>query len=162
MSGDNETTWTDAVPKDRRAFTASEMIECSACSRANPPTRSNCLYCGAALETSGAASLVPVASPIPESEPGNLYHVVAVIAAAPADSSSLSLTTAPREFVPIGNDALFCSFTNAVQAEMTCARLGEAFATVTVEDEQLNLDLSPQELRALEFTHDSMIAVLRR
>jgi hypothetical protein len=32
-----------------RAFTHAEMVACEACLRANPPTRMNCLYCGATL-----------------------------------------------------------------------------------------------------------------
>ncbi len=32
------------------AFTAAELIKCGACSRANPPNRENCLYCGFGLK----------------------------------------------------------------------------------------------------------------
>ncbi|MDQ1523107.1 MAG: hypothetical protein QOE47_1031 [Pyrinomonadaceae bacterium] len=32
-----------------RAFAPAEMVACEACLRANPPTRMNCLYCGAAM-----------------------------------------------------------------------------------------------------------------
>ncbi|HEY0083308.1 MAG TPA: hypothetical protein VGB61_10990 [Pyrinomonadaceae bacterium] len=35
-----------------RAFAPAEMVACEACLRANPPTRMNCLYCGAALPAS--------------------------------------------------------------------------------------------------------------
>ncbi|HZH91554.1 MAG TPA: hypothetical protein VEX70_13160 [Pyrinomonadaceae bacterium] len=35
-----------------RAFTHAEMVACEACLRANPPTRINCLYCGATLPAS--------------------------------------------------------------------------------------------------------------
>lgn len=34
---------------DARPFSHEEMIVCEACLRANPPTRSNCFYCGAVL-----------------------------------------------------------------------------------------------------------------
>jgi hypothetical protein len=34
-----------------KSFAADELINCDECSRANPPTRSACLYCGAALAT---------------------------------------------------------------------------------------------------------------
>src|SRR5438105_2996223 len=36
----------DAKPQ---SFALAEMVTCDACLRANPPTRSNCLYCGAIL-----------------------------------------------------------------------------------------------------------------
>ncbi len=38
----------DALPSVR-AFAPAEMVACEACLRANPPTRMNCLYCGAQL-----------------------------------------------------------------------------------------------------------------
>src|SRR6059058_6110468 len=34
-----------------RSFAAGELINCDECARANPPTRSACLYCGAVLAT---------------------------------------------------------------------------------------------------------------
>lgn len=37
------------APLATRAFTHAEMVACEACLRANPPTRMNCLYCGATL-----------------------------------------------------------------------------------------------------------------
>ena len=40
----------DASRRDEaRPFTHEEMLTCEECLRANPPTRSNCFYCGAAL-----------------------------------------------------------------------------------------------------------------
>lgn len=39
-----------------RAFAPVEMIGCEACLRANPPTRMNCLYCGAVLPVANAAN----------------------------------------------------------------------------------------------------------
>ncbi|HEV2882483.1 MAG TPA: hypothetical protein VGX24_14485 [Pyrinomonadaceae bacterium] len=37
-----------------RAFAPAEMVACDACLRGNPPTRMNCLYCGAALPAPAA------------------------------------------------------------------------------------------------------------
>lgn len=37
------------APLAARAFAPGEMVACEACLRANPPTRMNCLYCGAVL-----------------------------------------------------------------------------------------------------------------
>jgi hypothetical protein len=51
-----------AVPETRpQSFAHAEMITCDACLRANPPTRSNCLYCGATLPVNenAAESLSP-------------------------------------------------------------------------------------------------------
>ena len=37
------------APLATRAFAHTELVACEACLRANPPTRMNCLYCGATL-----------------------------------------------------------------------------------------------------------------
>src|SRR6267142_2029555 len=50
----------DARPQ---SFAAAEMITCDACLRANPPTRANCLYCGATLPVN---SEVVNAKPAPQ------------------------------------------------------------------------------------------------
>lgn len=44
------------VQKENPAFQAEEMIDCRECRRKNPPTRLDCLYCGAELELSEARS----------------------------------------------------------------------------------------------------------
>ena len=40
----------------QRAFSPAEMVACEACLRANPPTRMNCLYCGAVLPVADASN----------------------------------------------------------------------------------------------------------
>ncbi len=53
MSNEDDELWLIAegagAPTATRAFTHAEMVACEACLRANPPTRMNCLYCGAML-----------------------------------------------------------------------------------------------------------------
>jgi hypothetical protein len=44
-----------ARPDDARPFSHKEMVTCEECLRANPPTRPNCLYCGAKLPLPDAA-----------------------------------------------------------------------------------------------------------
>jgi RNA polymerase subunit RPABC4/transcription elongation factor Spt4 len=42
----------EAAPAAKpNSFAAGEMVACDACLRANPPTRSSCIYCGGALAT---------------------------------------------------------------------------------------------------------------
>jgi hypothetical protein len=45
-----------ARPDEARPFAHDEMVTCEDCLRANPPTRSNCLYCGAGLPLSETAA----------------------------------------------------------------------------------------------------------
>ena len=42
-----------------KGFAAAELISCEVCARANPPTRTACLYCGAALRKTAASQEVP-------------------------------------------------------------------------------------------------------
>ncbi|HEX8745731.1 MAG TPA: hypothetical protein VF717_00925 [Pyrinomonadaceae bacterium] len=53
MSEEHENFLTEpeeaARPDDARPFSHKEMLTCEECLRANPPTRSNCLYCGVKL-----------------------------------------------------------------------------------------------------------------
>ena len=57
---------------EQRGFSSKEMVKCDACLRANPPTRTNCLYCQAALPSteSGAALRKPTLRPMEAWEQG--------------------------------------------------------------------------------------------
>jgi hypothetical protein len=59
-----------------RRFSHDEMVACAECLRANPPTRMNCLYCGARLPASdrGAEHLRPTLRRLEEWEGG--YNIV--------------------------------------------------------------------------------------
>jgi hypothetical protein len=170
VTADNEPKWTDAAPKDRRAFSASEMIECSGCSRANAPTRTNCLYCGTALENAAGASIIQLAPSIPAAEQGSLFHVV-IVSPNPLENSLAelatisNLTTAELESVlsSSANGAPFCTVADSSQAERIRERLrGLEVNALVVTDEQLKLDVPPKDLRALEFTEESLVALYRR
>lgn len=60
------------IHSDARAFSQHEMVACETCQRANPPTRTSCLYCGAALPiTDAAATLIkPTLRPLESWEQG--------------------------------------------------------------------------------------------
>jgi hypothetical protein len=168
VSADNETNWTELAPPDRRAFSASEMVECSACSRANPPTRSNCLYCGAALAVS-ATNLVRFESADSKSEQGSLSHVVITnpeinetALAELSKISNLSTTELETLLSSLGSGISF-GIVDPAQAELICQRLRElGVEAFTIADEQLKLDSLPKDVRALEFRDDSLIGVSRR
>jgi len=61
-----------------KSFTADELINCDECARANPPTRSACLYCGAAL-TAAQLEISPLANPEDQTtSSGNGFYVVLI------------------------------------------------------------------------------------
>jgi hypothetical protein len=170
VTADNETKWTDAAPQDRRAFSASEMIECSGCSRANPPTRANCLYCGAALENAAGANFMQLTPTVAAPEQGSLFHVV-IVTPIPLESALAELATisslTPMEldlvFSSSNNGTPFCAVDNSSQAELIRERLrGLDVKALVITDDQLNLNVAPKDVRALEFTEHSLVAIYRR
>lgn len=74
------------------AFAADQMVRCEDCLRANPPTRTSCLYCGAALpvKESNATLQRPTLRPLEQWEQG--YNNILV--RAPAALSEPNLTEA--------------------------------------------------------------------
>lgn len=167
LTTEKETTSTDIALTDRRAFAPSEMIECSGCARANPPTRGNCLYCGAAIETVQNQ----LALTVPESEPeqGSVTHVVVnpreVSDAALADLAGVCNLTANELAVLLscpGSSVPVCAVDSS-QAQGTCQHLRSLnFEPFTVADDQLNLNVVPRDLRTLKFTDESLVGVCRR
>jgi hypothetical protein len=78
-------------PSDSRRFAPEEMVACESCSRANPPTRMRCLYCGVKLpETQGAATMMrPALRPLEVWEQGfNVVLTQAVTGGALASSEA--------------------------------------------------------------------------
>src|SRR5215471_7761074 len=59
-----------------RAFSASELVQCSACSRANPPTRGSCLYCGATLEITELNAFASAPMTHAEATSNPCFHVL--------------------------------------------------------------------------------------
>lgn len=55
-----------------RGFAADQMVACEKCVRANPPTRTSCLYCGAQLPVNEASAALrrPTLKPLEEWEQG--------------------------------------------------------------------------------------------
>jgi hypothetical protein len=52
--------WSDGEPlrSEPRGFSPEQMMACESCQRANPPTRTACLYCGAGLPVSDSTELL--------------------------------------------------------------------------------------------------------
>ena len=153
-----------------RAFAASELVQCNACSRANPPNRSSCLYCGTALEITelNAFSAAPVAEADANSE--TTFHVVACASAeveeAALDSIAESLKMKPSELqslltAPSGAPVFAAS--SEKQAQIAAAKLREhRVSTQILSDAQLALDCPPQGIVGLEIHEDTLGGIVRR
>lgn len=151
-----------------RAFTASELVACPACSRPNPPTRANCLYCGAELGISILAIPPPATKTVAEVEGEEVVHVVAV-AARPDDAKVNEIAQlvdlAPSELNSLLNGRVtpLCATTSTTAAEDISDKLRRAgIEPVTISEEELNPGAPPKPIAALAIENDALTASVRR
>jgi hypothetical protein len=160
-------TPTDA-PKPR-AFSASELVQCGACARANPPTRANCLYCGAVLEIN-ELNLAPATAQETETSSDVSFHVVAIAAvqiAEPALSQLAELLNVkPAELRSLRTHpagAPMFAVNSEKQAQIVAERLGEhGVRTQIISDKQLALETPPVAVSGLEIRDDAVVGTLGR
>lgn len=149
-----------------RRFGAEELVACAECARANPPTRMNCIYCGAALPTTaGSESLRrPTLRKLEEWESG--FNIVllpragettAEALAEAADllrleASHLSACVEARVALPVALAA------TPEEAELLSRRLGALGLPVeAVSDEELGVSKMPKRIRALEINDGELV-----
>lgn len=156
-----------AVQDESRGFSADQMVACEQCVRANPPTRLNCLYCGASLPvTAESASLRrPSLRPLEEWERG--FNVLLLPEASkefPAESlaeaaSLLRLEEAQlHEMVGAGCALPLARAASADEAGLLATRLRAlGFSTETFTDEELAPEACrPKRIRALELAGETL------
>ena len=160
-------TITDA--RKLRAFASSELVPCSACSRANAPTRTSCLYCGALLETTD----VNACSPAPDQEIETTADVCFHLAIAPAQfdeatmeklASLLDRKVSDLQLLltqPLG--APLFAVNSEKQARAAAEKLHElGVATRIISDEQLAVQNTPVAVSALEIRDDAVEGTVGR
>ena len=166
-----------------RTFTASELVPCPSCSRANPPTRANCLYCGAGLGIcvealpsalshppahAGGSDFAPGTTP----EKGTAEDVVHVVALPTgSDGREVSVETAqvlnltPPEMNSLmsARVAPLYATTATEQAQAISDQLRSVgVEPATISDAQLNLATPPKQIAALAMDNDALTASVRR
>ena len=160
----------DAKPQ---SFALAEMVNCDACLRANPPTRSNCLYCGAILqgtlkETQSTRESVGESSPDANINSG-FCIVLAPNQGGALDESSLGevgellrLGTAEvQSAVSLGRPVPLLRAATLNQAKMVAEKLVAMGMGVEIfREDALNLDVPTKKIRALEFSDSGLEATL--
>ena len=156
-------------PTQSRAFTASELVACPACSRVNPPTRANCLYCGAVLGISVEATTPIASSTIPEIEAEDFLNVVAIPARSETRevstelAGSLNLAASELNLLLNGRVAPLCATTATKEAQAISDELRRAgIEPLAISDGQLNLTTPPRQIAALTMENDAFTASVRR
>ena len=174
MTKDNENIpFFDEVPVtslEPRGFTPDQMVRCDDCLRANPPTRLECLYCGARLpvDEKTATRLKPSLKPVEQSArgynnillPDTSYSVSAQMVSEAA--SLLKLTSNDLEKIIATGIPLPVARTATLdEALLVDSRLKDlGLHTEIVADAELALQESPPiRVRALIMDETSVTAI---
>jgi hypothetical protein len=156
------------APLMARAFAPGEMVACEACVRANPPTRMNCLYCGAVLPVGDAENDLrrPVLKALEAWEQG--FNVVLVPQGAADELSVDKLSEAAaflrvetgqlREMLRAGVYLPLARVAARDEASLVERRVRALGCRVeTVADEELGVEThAPKRIRRLEIGADAL------
>jgi hypothetical protein len=164
----------DAITETRpQSFAHAEMITCDTCLRANPPTRSNCFYCGAILPVTAAEARPPDESGGEASLPtaANSGFYVVLRPNQPGANSDLSLGKI-AEVLRLRSIDVQIALGVGGPVPLALAATSEHAATLAEElrawgitadvfgADTLNFNLAPKKIRALEFSDDSLTATI--
>lgn len=157
-----------------QSFAPAEMITCDECLRANPPTRTNCLYCGATLPATGKElNTQPLTESIAEnvesaSVESGFYVVLSSAQSEALSESSLTEGAAVLDLKPaevqivvgLARPVPLARAATIEQATMMADRLVLLGIGVDIfREDTLNLDSPITTIRALEFTDEGLSAV---
>ncbi|HEV2706232.1 MAG TPA: hypothetical protein VGV59_09935 [Pyrinomonadaceae bacterium] len=146
------------LKSEPRGYTAEQMTACEKCLRANPPTRLNCLYCGAPLPSNEATEAFrrPELKPLEEHAQG--FSVVALSASADASIEEAAALLrreagALREVLSAGCALPLVRVATCAEAELIARRLGAHGVTAEVLSDEALLGgkTSPTRVRKVEF-----------
>jgi len=148
----------------KRAYSQDELAVCESCKRANPPTRTSCIYCGATLPINHeTASLIkPTLRPLENWEQGfsvvilpdrNEATVLALKMLSDLlriEIESLRIAIASGRVVPLARCA------SQEEAELVCKRLIDLGIRAEVVSD-IELDANPvRRVRTLELTDNAL------
>ena len=175
-NADNASSGFDHVSDGRpQSFAPAEMITCDECLRTNPPTRTNCLYCGAVLPagrnpTNAGSRAEPIAeSKVSASGSSGFYVVLAPGQGRALTELSLTETAAVLDLKPAevqigvgsGRQVPLARTATIDQAKAIAGRLALLGVGVNIfREDTLRLDLPITKIRALEFTDTGWAATL--
>lgn len=159
----------EVAPAGPRPFAPGEMVACERCVRANPPTRMNCLYCGAPLPVTEQSARLrrPALKKLEEWEAG--FNVIlrtgarAVVSAEVlAEASALLRVEAGLlgECLGAGVELPLARAASREEADLIAGRLGSlGLAVEVLADEELLAGGGPRRVRALELKEDALVGV---
>ena len=156
---------TSSFSSEPQRFTPDELVPCETCRRANPPTRTNCIYCAAALPASKKISdhRVIRLKPVEDSVPGHncivTNHQLGVSQFARGsellriDSSALQKILDSDLPLPVART------TTRDEAELLCRQLADlGISSLVVTDDELGVfdATAVNQARGLEIEADGI------
>jgi hypothetical protein len=171
LSSDEESVpWDSSEPlrAEPRGFSREQMVRCEACLRANPPTRTSCLYCAAQLPTTEAGEALqrPTLRRLEKWEQGfNVILLPTDAALFPPEAARIAaelLHLRPedlgrlieaREPLPVARAA------SSNEAALVERKLGElGFKALVIADAELGTEgSSVKRARAFEMMEDALV-----
>lgn len=163
--------WLKNLPAqtENLAFKPEEMILCGKCRRTNPPTRPECFYCGAELESSEAQNeflKLNLREPEiwekgfnlifqPESQIFDDVKLAEIARILKCEKEFLRKLVAAEKPLPLVRAE------SAKEAEIIQTRLhGIGIQTLIVGDESLAIEKPARRLRGIEFFGDKLVLIL--
>ena len=152
-------TFDPTIQSEDIAFSPDEMVACPGCTRANPPTRVRCLYCGRDLGIEVTAEHLKVGGRRLETwERG--WNLIALAGTASKEAADLlSMSREALDAVLASSRALPVA---RLEREAVANALREKLAGLGIEcrmiaDESLSPDRSPIRLRSIELTESAAV-----
>ena len=150
---------------ETKRFAPGELLTCDTCLRANPPTRTQCLYCGAELQRTAwsAAS----AAKAKETEANRIYIVGRVpaggsIAAAVVDQLASQFQFKPAELkagISLAAPLLLTSASRGQNPELLSELQECGFETFSIPASDVQTGSAATKIRSLEFTETTLSAL---
>ena len=153
-----------------KSFAVDELVNCHECSRANPPTRSACLYCGTPLATATLLEVSPLAATEAQTTASGDGSYVVLIhretdqieeSTVSQLASLLQVKTTEVQNALSASGALPLRLAkNAEDANSFAADVRSlGLEVVTVAENELNPNESFVKIRAIEFADDSLVGL---
>lgn len=152
-----------------RSFAPAEMVTCESCLRANPPTRTGCLYCGEPLPAPRPIEAPHVQAVVPSAASTGFYVVLSVranqgidesVLAQIAARSDLKLPDLQNAWRAGGTFPLLRASTRTQADELIDEFRALGIQTSLVKNEDLKASLANRKIRALEFSDDGLTGLV--
>lgn len=163
--------WLKNLPlrSESEGYKSEEMIVCKKCQRNNPPTRLDCMYCGAKLEFDQTQSqlLKPVLRKIEPYAKG--FNLIYLANLAKWDEKQLSevakMTRIERndlqKLVESTKSLPIARAETLQETEIVSQRLDElGIKTTIIEDDAFELEQNSRRLRRIDFYEDKIVLIL--